>query len=392
MPSPGDNDPAARLPSPPPEALAHSRRLVERIVARIQSAGGVLGFDEYMRLALYEPGLGYYSGAAPKFGAAGDFVTAPEISDLFGYCLARQASALVAQGCAPAILEFGAGSGRLCAQLLQAMPGIERYRILDLSADLRRRQQAFLRQALDADLFHKIDWLDRLPSRFDGIVLANEVLDAMPVCLLRKEQAWMELGVGFDGAALNWQARPAAGEALEAMRAIEARHGELPPGYVTELNLNYAPWLAALAAACGDAVVLIIDYGYEQPQYYHASRHRGTLTCHYRHRVHDDPLLFPGLQDITAFVDFDACADAAEAQGFRATGLTGQGAFLIACGLLEEAQRRAQCAATLEQMAISQQVATLTLPQEMGEKFKVLALQKNLALDVPALRGDGPFE
>ena len=391
MPSFGDNDPAARLPPPPPQAQAHSARLVERIAARIDADGGVIGFDEFMRMALYEPGLGYYSGAAPKFGADGDFVTAPEISELFGFCLAQQCEALVTQGCVPAILEFGAGSGRLCAQLLRAMPQLERYFILDLSADLRRRQHQFLRQALDADLFHKIEWLDRLPCDFDGIVLANEVLDAMPVRLLRKDEAWMELGVGYDGTNLDWHVRAADGEALATMLEIEARHGELPAGYATELNLNYAPWLAALAAACREAVVLIIDYGYEQSQYYHPGRGRGTLNCHYRHRVHDAPLLFPGLQDITAFVDFDACADAAEAQGFRVSGLARQGAFLVANGLLDEAQRRAEGAEPIAQMALSQQVATLTLPQEMGEKFKVLALQKNLALELPALRGGGPF-
>ena len=385
MPS-ADNTPGAELPSPDADARAHSSRLVELVVERIEQQGGVIAFDDYMQTVLYQPGLGYYSAGQTRFGAAGDFVTAPEISALFGRCLARPAGALIAQGCAAAVLEFGAGSGKLCADLLQALPGLERYLILDLSADLQQRQQRFLQQQLSAELFHKIEWLNRLPQNFDGIVLANEVLDAMPVHLLRKQAGWIELGVGFDGRGLVWQPYAAEGAAVDGMRQIESTHGDLPVGYSSELNLNYGPWMAALAEACQRAVVLIIDYGYEQAQYYHAQRSRGTLTCHYRHRVHGDPFVYPGLQDITAFVDFDACADAAEASGFSATGLIGQGQFLLANGLLDAAQEQAESAEAVQQMAISQQVAMLSLPQEMGEKFKVLALQKNIALEMPAMQ------
>jgi SAM-dependent MidA family methyltransferase len=376
------------LELPPPEdaALQHSLRLAELIIERIAQRGGVIGFDEYMQIALYEPGLGYYSAGLAKFGAAGDFVTAPEISELFGYCLARQAAELIAQGCPAALLEFGAGSGRLCAQILQALPTLERYYILDLSADLRQRQQQYLQQQLSAELFHKIEWLSRLPQYFDGIVLANEVLDAMPVHILQKQADWVELGVGYQQQGFIWQPIAVKPAALAAMRSIEQRHGDLPVDYCSELNLNYQPWLNALAQACRRAVVLIIDYGYEQPQYYRADRCRGTLNCHYRHRVHADPFVYPGLQDITAFVDFDACADAAEASGFSVTGLIEQGQFLLANGLLDEAQRRAGSAEAVQQMAISQQVGMLSLPQEMGEKFKVLALQKNCTLEMPALQ------
>jgi SAM-dependent MidA family methyltransferase len=384
--APVDSPRGLELPPPDDEAVAHSRRLVELIVERIGQRGGVIGFDEYMQMALYEPGLGYYSAGMARFGAAGDFVTAPEISPLFGQCLARQCAQLIEQGCAAAVLEFGAGSGKLCGQVLQALPALERYLILDLSADLRQRQQIYLRTQLSAELFHKIEWLSQLPRDFDGIVLANEVLDAMPVRLLQKQAHWIELGVAYHGQGFAWQAVEARGAAIEAMHRIETRLGELPVGYRSELNLNYQPWLNALAQACRRAVVLIIDYGYEQAQYYHAERSRGTLTCHYRHRLHDDPLVYPGLQDITAFVDFDACADAAEASGFSATGLIEQGRFLLANGLLDEAQRRAGSAEPMQQMAISQQVAMLSLPQEMGEKFKVLALQKNLALAMPAMQ------
>jgi SAM-dependent MidA family methyltransferase len=383
--TPPDNPLGFEIPVPEDAAIEHSMRLVDAIIERIEQRGGVIGFDEYMEMALYQPGLGYYSASLPKFGAAGDFVTAPEISSLFGYCLARQMDALIAQGCATEVLEFGAGSGKLCAQILEFLPAVSHYRILDLSADLRQRQQRYLEERLSADLFHKIEWLQQLPQDFDGIVLANEVLDAMPVHIVSKQDDWEELGVTYRGQGFEWQAIEQT-EAVAAMRHIESRLGELPRDYSSELNLNYRPWLKALAGSCRRAVVLIIDYGYEQAQYYHPARLRGTLTCHLRHRVHGDPFVYPGLQDITAFVDFDACADAAEASGFNIAGLIEQGQFLLANGLLDEAQRRAGDSDPMTQLAISQQVATLSLPHEMGEKFKVLALQKDLELDLPAMQ------
>jgi len=386
-----DNPRGLDLPVPDAAAIAHSERLVNAIVERIEQRGGVIGFDEYMQMALYEPGLGYYSASLPKFGARGDFITAPEISPLFGCCLARQAGDLIAQGCAADVLEFGAGSGKLCAQILESLPALARYQILDLSADLRQRQQQSLRERLSAELFHKIEWLDRLPRDFDGIVLANEVLDAMPVHILSKQDDWVELGVGYQAQRFAWLPLEAESTTLDAMRHIEMCQmekglGALPRDYCTELNLNYPPWMAALAQSCRRAVVLIIDYGYERAGYYHAERRRGTLTCYYQHRAHADPFVYPGLQDITACVDFDACADAAEASGFEISGLIEQGQFLLANGLLDEAQRRTARSEPMAQLAISQQVAKLSLPQEMGEKFKVLALQKDLQLELPAMQ------
>jgi SAM-dependent MidA family methyltransferase len=385
----GHDSRGLELPLPDAAAIAHSARLVDVIAARIETRGGVIGFDEYMQLALYQPGLGYYSAAATKFGASGDFVTAPEISPLFGFCLARQAAAVIEQGCSARILEFGAGSGKLCAQILSRLPTIERYQILDLSADLKQRQQNYLRAELSAELFHKIEWLSSLPLEFDGIVLANEVLDAMPVHILSKQEQWLERGVGYDGQRFTWNTFTPEQVVIDSMRSLEFRLGEFADGYRSELNLNYGPWLKALTQSCRRALVLIIDYGYEQGQYYHPSRSHGTLTCHYQHRVHDDPLVYPGLQDITAFVDFDACADAAEANGFELSGLVTQGQFLLANGLLEEAQRLASDCDTVSRLAISHQVGALSLPQEMGEKFKVLAMQKNLALELPAMRRRG---
>ena len=372
-PARGDDPGGAALPPPDADAIAHSDRLRRHIGAAIDAAGGFIRFDRFMQMALYEPGLGYYSAGLAKLGAGGDFVTAPEISPLFGDCLARQLDALIAQGCAPRVLEFGAGSGALCAQLLGALPALERYLILEVSADLRARQQAYLRAALDADAFARIEWLERLPADFDGLVVANEVLDAMPVRLAEKRDAWLELGVTCRDGELGWQAVEPDAALGAAIESVERTAGELPAPYRTEFDLNLAPWMRALADACTRAVVLIVDYGYERLDYYHPARRRGTLVCHYRHRVHDDPLWYPGLQDLSAFVDFDAVADAAEDCGFVPLGLVTQARFLLASGLLEVAARRhAGAATTRERIELAQQVKTLSLPQEMGEKFKVL--------------------
>ncbi len=374
------------LPLPDADAIEYSSRLIEAIVDRIEARDGVIGFDEYMQMALYEPGLGYYSGDSIKFGAFGDFVTAPEISPLFGGCMAHQARALIAQGCSASLLEFGAGSGRLCGQILQALPELERYLILDLSAELKRRQQYYLQNLLDPESFAKIEWLAELPRAFDGIVIANEMLDAMPVHVLRKDAGWVERGVGFDGEKFTWKDLAPRARALAVIGAIESRHGELPRDYQCEINLNLEPWFAALAQSCRSGAVIIVDYGYEQADYYSPRRHRGTLGCYYQHRLHFDPLILTGLQDITAFVDFDACADAAERHGFEPLGLVSQRRFLLANGLLEEAERLSETDDLHERLAVSQQVKTLTLPEEMGQQFKVLGLSKNISLDVPALR------
>lgn len=377
------------LPQPDADAIAASLRLVEAIVGRIGARGGVIGFDEYMQMALYQPGLGYYSNSSIKFGAFGDFVTAPEISPLFGACLARQAEALIGQGCGARILEFGAGSGRLCQQIMDALPGLVSYQILDLGAELKQRQQLYLRERLDADRYSRIEWLSRLPEDFDGIVIANEMLDALPVHRLHKRAGWQELGVAFRQQRLQWEPMAPRPGVLDAIGQIEARHGALPAGYRCELNLRLEPWFAALADACRRAVVMIVDYGYEQAEYYHPDRCRGTLECYYQHRRHSDPLIFPGLQDITAFVDFDACADAAEQAGFDVIGLVSQRQFLLANGLLEEVERRLQGLDLQHRLALSQQVQTLTMPDQMGQTFRVLALSRGLRPEMPALERGG---
>lgn len=381
----------AQLPTPGAMEIKHSSELIKLIIGEIEQHG-VMPFSEYMNRVLYQPGLGYYSAGSTRFGETGDFMTAPELSPLFGRCLARQCESIFSQGCARQLLEFGAGSGRLCAQILSNLTELAGYSIVEVSADLKARQQQYLRHNLALAMFEKIEWLAELPDSFDGIMFGNEVLDAMPVNMVLKDGKWHELGVGYDAERLVWQylsdhndAEP--GDAVSAIQQIEADIGLLPDGYCTEVNLNYKPWLKALQACCHQAVILMIDYGYEQAQYYHPDRRSGTLICYYRHRAHPDPLVYPGLQDITAFVDFDAFADAAIAAGFSVCGLASQCQFLLHNGLLEASLGAGEYSDSQAQLALAQQIKTLTLPNEMGEKFRVIGLQQNLDIEIPALTG-----
>lgn len=375
----------ACLPAPSEDEVAHSKLLIDFIVAEIEQHGGVISFRDFMDYLLYQPGLGYYSAGQTKFGSAGDFVTAPEISKLFGRTLARQCESIFEQGCVRQVLEFGAGSGRLCQQLLPGLVEPCAYFILELSADLRSRQQQYLRASLPLELFSRVTWLDELPMDFDGMVIGNEVLDAMPVHIVSKDQQWLELGVGFDGKRFCWSHYADNSDAISAIQRIESAQRILPNGYTSEVNLNYGPWLDALQACCNSAVVLMIDYGYQQAEYYHPERSHGTLICHYHHRAHSDPLVYPGLQDVTASVDFDAFADAASRCNFEICGLSTQAQFLLGNGLLDEADCADPNKHTREQLELAQQIKTLTLPSEMGERFKVIGLQKNLNIDIPAL-------
>ena len=375
----------AQLPRPAADEIAHSNRLVEFLIAEIEQHGGIISFRDYMRSVLYQPGLGYYSAGLSKFGAGGDFVTAPEISTLFGSTLARQCELIFEQGAARNILEFGAGSGRLCQQILTRLGQPCTYSIIELSADLRLRQQEYLQSCLPGEVFARVHWLDQLPAEFSGVVLGNELLDAMPVHLVSKDRQWFELGVGFDGTKFIWSRVADDGDAVSAIGKIEATLGLLPAGYTTEVNLNFRPWLNALRECCEQAVILMIDYGYEQADYYRPERCSGTLICHYHHRSHADPLVYPGLQDITASVDFDAFADAAVDCGFEICGYTTQGQFLLAGGLLDEAEGALADSDTKSRLGFAQQIKTLTMPTEMGERFKVIGIQRNLDIDIPAL-------
>lgn len=373
--------PAIQLPAPDEVQIAHSSRLIELIIRHIKDAGGVISFHDYMRHCLYEPGLGYYAAGATKFGVAGDFITAPEVSELFGFCLANQLQDLFNQGLQPGILEFGAGTGKLCVDIIHRLNTLgvswDSYFILETSSDLQQRQKLLIDQQLNSVDLEKISWLSELPENFNGVMLGNEVLDAMPVHVVQKNPHWVELGVGYVDQQFVWREFSQTSAAVQRMQSIDADQ-HLPDQYCTEINLNYEPWCKSLAESCDQAVLLLIDYGYLQAQYYHPQRVSGTLVCFYQHRVHPDPFIYPGLQDITAFVDFDAFGDAAIAAGFSIAGLAAQADFLMRNGLLDLMPAGLN---ELQQLEFSQQVKSLTLPGEMGEKFKVIALQKGLELD-----------
>jgi SAM-dependent MidA family methyltransferase len=374
------------LPQPDPDALAYSARLKRRIGEDIESAGGWIAFERFMELALYTPGMGYYSGGAHKFGAAGDFVTAPEISSTFSRTLATQAVQIMA-GSAPQMIEVGAGSGRLAADLLLelerrgSLP--ERYGILDLSGELRARQRATI-AACAAHLLDRVYWLERLPERFDGLVLGNEVLDAMPVHLLvwgevrGGEQQIFERGVGWQDQDFVWIDRPAQGRVLDRAQALAGEY-PLAAGYLSEIGLAATDWTAAWAGILGKGALLLIDYGFPRHEYYHAQRDSGTLMCHYRHHAHGEPFFLPGLQDITAHVDFTAIVDAGFTAGLEFFGYTTQASFLLNCGLAE-VLARIPVEDTRRYLPQAQAAQKLISPAEMGDLFKVVALGKGLAL------------
>ncbi len=375
-------NPQSELPAPSPDALAHSARVAACVRGEIERAGGWIGFDRYMELALYAPGLGYYAAGARKFGGAasgGDFVTAPEISPLFAQSLANQVVQAF-ERCAPRVLEFGAGSGRLARDLLDALArrGVRdvRYAIVELSADLVERQRALLAG-------RPVEWLVAPPAGFDGVIVANEVLDVMPVKLFVKRDGRVhERGVAIDGDRLALAEASAGRELASAVAAIEAEAGALPDGYGSEVGLVARAWVASLADWLANGVALLIDYGFPRREYYHPQRIMGTLMCHYRHRAHADPLWLPGLNDITAHVDFSAMADAAQAAGLAVLGYTSQAHFLLNCGFAELLQAE-------HSHARANEAHRLLSEAEMGELVKVLALGKGL--DVPLagfVRGD----
>jgi SAM-dependent MidA family methyltransferase len=355
----------SELPSPDPQALATSRALLERIGAELRDSGNWISFAQYMQLVLHEPGLGYYASGARKLGAGGDFVTAPELSPLFGRTLARQIAQLLQPG--DAILEFGAGSGALAASVLKevSVP----YFVLETSSDLKQRQKELLGNS--------VQWLDRLPERFRGVMLANEVVDAMPVHAL----AWTPAGVLERGVCVNeeqlaWCDRAAEGLVLSESRKINP---EIPPSnrYESELALFARAWMHSLGRLLERGALLVIDYGFPAREYFHPQRSMGTLACHYRHHVHGDPFYLPGLQDVTAHVDFSALARAATAAGLDVLGFANQAQFLINCGITDllAAENPADPQRYLPAASAAQKLLS---PSEMGELFKVLAVGKGV--------------
>jgi SAM-dependent MidA family methyltransferase len=376
------------LPALTPDESAHSERLMHRIRDAIEAARGWISFERYMEMALYEPGLGYYSAGATKFGGDGDFVTAPEISPLFSRCLANQCVEVLQSVSGGNILELGAGSGVMATDVLaelsrqERLP--ERYFILEVSADLRERQRALIQKRVP-QLAERVEWLDRLPETFRGVLLANEVLDALPIQRFRIRGLHVnQLGVTWQFGRLEWSEVHAEPALEGVVREIEFNLGEpFPDGYTSEINLRLTPWIAGIAAAMSEGVAFFIDYGLPRRQYYASGRREGTMLCHYRHRFHDDALINVGVQDIGAWVDFTSVAEAAVAAGMTVAGYTTQAHFLIGNGI-EKFLAPTTDDELASRLQLARQAMLLTLPGEMGERFKVIGLAKG---GPAALRG-----
>lgn len=382
----GRFDPDPTLPAPTPEAARHSARLAEQIRQVIAAAGGRISFARYMELVLYAPGLGYYSAGARKFGAAGDFVTAPEISHLFSRCLARQIAEVLGQ-LGGDVLEVGAGSGVMAAAVIDELAALgvppRRYLVLERSAELRARQRAALEAAPGRGRAGvPIEWLDDLPAPgFHGVVVANELLDAFPAhrfCI--QEGRVEEFYVGCSGDHFVWALgppeTPAVAQAVAELQRLLGRR--LPAGYVSEVSPARRAWVGELGRRVERGVVLLVDYGYPRAEYYHPQRTRGTLTCFYRHRAHSEPLLLPGLQDISVHVDFSDVAAAAREAGFEVVGYTTQADFLIALGLLAmlQADRAHDGSREADHLALASEVKRLIMPGDLGELVKVMGLAR----------------
>jgi SAM-dependent MidA family methyltransferase len=401
------------LPPLTPDEERHSRAAADLIRRSISVAGGWISFERFLELALYAPGFGYYSAGSVKLGKSGDFVTAPEVSDLFSRCVARQCADVLAET-GGSILELGAGTGRMAATILEALADMralpDRYAILEVSADLAERQRAYM-QKLAPDLRRRVAWLDRLPEEpTRGVVLANEVLDALPfrrfvvgggvphelgVCLQGDSFAWQE-GDWDDGRPNSRLASSAAeitpgeprtsnlvdlGSSGPCMPELLNLASSLPDGYVSEICLRVAPWIAGVSQFLQRGALLLFDYGLPRSHYYHEQRIEGTLRCYFKHRAHDDPFINIAVQDITAWVDFTRVAEAAVDAGLDVTGFATQAAFLLGTGIEALVAAVTDVA---EHARLAGEARRLLLPGEMGESFKVMALTRNL--DAP-LRG-----
>ncbi len=375
------------LPEPAADACQASRDLCAHIARRIGTAGGWIPFAEFMDMALHLPGLGYYAGGSRKFGAEGDFVTAPELTPLFGQALAAQVVQVMAAS-SPQVMEVGAGSGRLAADLLQVLGDAgclpERYLILELSGELRARQRETLVREVP-EFADRVSWLDALPERFSGCVLANELLDALPTHVVAwRPEGLMERGVVLDAAGtFAWEERPAPA-------ALVAAAADLPPTapFVSEINLAARAWTAEWGHRLERGALLLLDYGLPRREFYHPQRNGGTVRCHYRHRSHDDPFWYPGLADITAHVEFTAIAEAGYAAGLSVLGYTNQATFLMNCGIAQHLAER-QAAGGEAAFRAMGALQVLLAPNEMGELFKVIALGRGLVEPLLGfLRGD----
>lgn len=375
------------LPEPSADETAHSRKLTAAIADEI-ATGGPMPFARFMERCLYAPGLGYYSAGSLKFGAAGDFVTAPELGSLFAQCVARAlAPALQACGTGAVFFELGGGSGafaRDCLRMLQTEDALpQRYWLLEPSADLRERQRALLRDALPEELFDLVEWIDRPPqSPWKGVLFANEVLDALPVTrfAMGASEVFEEYVVLDAQNAFVRTDRPADALVAGSVRHLQRKLGSpFEDGYRSEILPQLPWWIEAVAGTLHQGAALFVDYGYPRREFYLPERSDGTLVCHYRHRAHADPLLWPGLQDITAFVDFTALLEAGIAAGLEPVAYASQARLLMASGLdVVFAHAHAQAADEMARYAVAQEVKRLTLPGEMGERFQALLFASDM--------------
>lgn len=385
------------LPLPEKDAAEHSDKVKQCLLDKIVSNGS-LSFTEYMAAVLYEPGLGYYSAGSTKLGAEGDFITAPEISPLFSQSIAQAILPALAEIENCSILEVGAGSGKMAAAILAHLDNINNlpthYYILELSADLRLRQQQFINETIPA-LAEKIVWLDSIPENLNAVVIANELLDAMPVVRFRKESQGIgiEHVIEADG---EFQLRYIQDtsdtmnlRASKRVDEIENEVNKLEVGYVSEINFNAEDWLASMADKLNKGVILLIDYGYPQHEYYHPERNEGTLNCFYRHRHHSNPFLYPGLQDLTAHIDFTAIADSGINNNLGLLGYTTQSHFLFGAGIAQLAEARTKCFDDdniIAQIELANEVKKLTMPYEMGEVVKAIGFSKNCNVTLEAFQ------
>ncbi|MDH3903220.1 MAG: SAM-dependent methyltransferase [Xanthomonadales bacterium] len=369
------------LPEPPEELKHLSTQLASRIRETIDRKGPI-PFSEYMEMALYEPGLGYYSAGLQKFGEGGDFVTAPQLGDVFARCLAKQIEQVSAELGQFEIIEAGAGSGILAADLLKTLESGNpptRYRILERSGYLRQVQKETLGR-LVPQWMDRISWLDAPPEEnWQGVFLANEVLDALTVerfCVESEDVRQLQVANGPAG--FDWHKGNFSNKTQAQIQAVLSGLAHYPAsGYCSEVNTSLPAWLQTVTSSLQKGLALFIDYGYTRKDYYQPQRRDGTLICHYRHRAHDDPFTWPGLTDISASVDFTALAQAADECGLEVSGYTTQVMFLMACGL-DQLISESMSLPEVERVSMNNQIRRLTLPGEMGERFQVMALSRGL--------------
>jgi SAM-dependent MidA family methyltransferase len=373
---------SSTLPRPTEAAFQHSKQLKDYLVEKIKENDSTISFEKFMQFTLYAPSLGYYTADLKKFGETGDFITAPELSLLFSQCLALQCAQLFENA---DILEFGAGSGEMALGILTELQRLNKlpqhYYIVDISETLKQRQQQKLQHFKE-----QVIWLDHLPELFEGVILANEVLDAMPVrkFYIDQDNEIKEWFITFEENHFKWILQP-ADEILE--KAVKNLNQHFPTNYSSEINLFLNPWIRSLGEMLKKGAILLIDYGFPRNEYYHPQRNEGTLMCHYRHYTHSDPLLYVGLQDITAHVDFTALVEAAQQANLEVIGYASQGDFLLQGGILDLITNFEELSLQ-ERLKFAQQIKQLTLPHEMGELFKVIGLSKNLNVQLPAFKNN----